>query len=137
MRFAGCWRRAARFWICWNWNGAVAKIRRWRMACSGLLNFMSDLCHVQTARASGEVGRICAELVFGYNRHPAWDDGRLQLVLSALTIWTRWKSIMPGIAACALDVIAADGSHAEKAGPCAGCAGSSSSSVCAAGWTSV
>ncbi len=42
----------------------------------GLLAFLTDLCHVQAARAAGEVGRVCAELVFGYNRHPAWDgDG--------------------------------------------------------------
>src|SRR5271157_2959954 len=34
---------------------------------AGLVNFMTDLCHVQSARASGEVARICAELVFGYN----------------------------------------------------------------------
>jgi alkylation response protein AidB-like acyl-CoA dehydrogenase len=40
---------------------------------SGLLEFLTDLCHVQSAHAAGEVGRICAELVFGYNRHPAWD----------------------------------------------------------------
>ena len=39
----------------------------------GLVAFLTDLCHVQAARAAGEVGRICAELVFGYNRHPAWD----------------------------------------------------------------
>jgi hypothetical protein len=40
---------------------------------SGLVNFLTDLCHVQTARAGGEAARICTELVFGYNRHPAWD----------------------------------------------------------------
>jgi len=39
----------------------------------GLVSFLTDLCHVQAARAAGEVGRICAELVHGYNRHPAWD----------------------------------------------------------------
>ena len=39
----------------------------------GLDQFLTDLCHVQAARAAGEVGRICAELVFGYNRHPSWD----------------------------------------------------------------
>jgi alkylation response protein AidB-like acyl-CoA dehydrogenase len=38
----------------------------------GLLTFLKDLCHVESAHAAGEVGRICAELVFGYNRHPAW-----------------------------------------------------------------
>jgi hypothetical protein len=40
---------------------------------AGLVGFLTDLCHVQAARAAGEVGRICAELVFGYNRHPAWE----------------------------------------------------------------
>ena len=90
---------------------------------SGLLNFMSDLCHVQTARASGEVGRICAELVFGYNRHPAWDAEGYSSCYRADDL-DALESIMPGIAACALDVIAADGSHVGKAGPCAGCAGS-------------
>src|SRR5664280_2200599 len=33
----------------------------------GLLNFMTDLSHVQSASAAGESARICAELVFGYN----------------------------------------------------------------------
>jgi alkylation response protein AidB-like acyl-CoA dehydrogenase len=32
----------------------------------GQLRFLTDLCHVQSARAAGEVGRICAELVHGY-----------------------------------------------------------------------
>jgi alkylation response protein AidB-like acyl-CoA dehydrogenase len=39
----------------------------------GLVEFLKDLCHVQAAHAAGEAGRICAELVFGYHRHPAWD----------------------------------------------------------------
>jgi len=30
---------------------------------------------------------------------------------------------MPGISAFAVDVVSADGSHPQKAGPCAGCAG--------------
>ena len=33
---------------------------------------------MQTARAAGEAGRICAELVYGYNRHPAWDADRYE-----------------------------------------------------------
>jgi len=32
---------------------------------------------------------------------------------------------MPGISAFAVDVIGADGSHPQKAGPCAGCEGAS------------
>ncbi len=88
----------------------------------GLVNFMTDLCHVQTARASGEVARICAELVFGYNRHPAWDaEGAhgcfLQDELEAL------EGFIPGIAACTVDLVLSDGSHPKKAGPCAKCNG--------------
>ena len=84
----------------------------------GTIRFYSDLAHVQTSRAAGEAGRICAELVYGYNRHPAWDDeGYLgcyqQDELIAL------ESIMPGIASVAVDVIGPGGSHPTKAGPCA------------------
>lgn len=90
----------------------------------GLVNFMSDLCHVQAARASGEVSRICAELVFGYNRHPAWDAEGSE------ACWHRdeldsLEGIMPGINSYAIDVIANDGSHPKKAGPCVSCAAES------------
>jgi alkylation response protein AidB-like acyl-CoA dehydrogenase len=34
----------------------------------GLVSFYTDLGQVQCARAAGEVGRVCAELVFGYRR---------------------------------------------------------------------
>jgi hypothetical protein len=89
---------------------------------AGLLNFMTDLCHVQTARASGEVARICAELVFGYNRHPAWDEEGYRGCYQELEL-DDLEGIIPGIAACAQDVIAGDGSHPRKAGPCAKCNG--------------
>jgi len=36
----------------------------------GTVQFLSDLCHTQAAKAAGEVSRISAELVFGYNCHP-------------------------------------------------------------------
>ena len=36
----------------------------------GTVNFLIDLCHVHSASAAGEVGRICAELVYGYNAEP-------------------------------------------------------------------
>lgn len=71
-----CWLLAARYQILdvleleakGPDNPAVAE------GLPGLLTFLTDLCHVQAARAAGEVGRICAELVHGYNRHPAWDE---------------------------------------------------------------
>jgi alkylation response protein AidB-like acyl-CoA dehydrogenase len=86
----------------------------------GFLNFFTDLCHVESARASGEVGRICAELVFGFNRHPAWDQEGYRGCFQAEDL-DSLEGLIPGIAACATDVIGANGSHPAKAGPCAGC----------------
>jgi len=90
----------------------------------GLVQFFTDLCHVQAARAGGEVGRICADLVFGYNRHPAWDEvGETCYQGEELDAM---EGVMPGISASARgrsDVIEADGSHPDKAGPCASFAG--------------
>jgi alkylation response protein AidB-like acyl-CoA dehydrogenase len=88
----------------------------------GLVNFLTDLCHVQSSRASGEVGRICAELVFGYDRHPSWDEP------GAHGCWHQdeldeIEGLIPGFNAYALDVIQSDGSHPQKAGPCVKCHG--------------
>lgn len=87
---------------------------------AGTLQFYCDLCHVQSARAAGEVGRICAELVFGYNRHPAWTAESCSACylsddLDAL------EGLIPGIASSArayTDVTEPGQEHAAKAGPC-------------------
>jgi len=89
----------------------------------GTLQFLSDLCHVQAASAAGEVSRICAELVFGYNCHPSWDEEEHRSCFLASEL-DEYEETMPGISAMALDVLASDGTHPQKAGPCAGCAGS-------------
>jgi alkylation response protein AidB-like acyl-CoA dehydrogenase len=89
----------------------------------GTLQFFLDLCHVQAAAAAGEVSRICAELVFGYNSHPCWDEEEHRTCFLAAEL-DDFEETMPGISAMAVDVIAADGTHPDKAGPCAGCAGS-------------
>jgi alkylation response protein AidB-like acyl-CoA dehydrogenase len=86
-------------------------------ALPGLATSLTDLCHVQSARASGEVARICAELVFGYDHHPAWDEPGTrgcwhQDELDAI------EGLIPGFNAYAFDVIQSDGSHPQKAGPC-------------------
>ena len=88
------------------------------------MQFLSDLCHTQAAQAAGEVSRICAELVFGYNEHPAWSDPSHKGCFLASEL-EDYEETMPGITAMTVDVIAADGSHPFKAGPCADCAGSS------------
>jgi len=90
----------------------------------GTVQFLSDLCHIQAAHAAGETSRICAELVFGYNRHPAWEDEAHRACFLASEL-EEYEVTMPGIAAFAVDVLAADGAHPQKAGPCAGCAGNS------------
>ncbi len=91
---------------------------------SGTVQFLSDLCHVQAAQAAGEVSRICAELVFGYNEHPAWDRRGCSTCFSGDEL-DELEETMPGIAAIAIDVVNSGGSHPPKAGPCAGCAGAS------------
>ncbi len=86
----------------------------------GLLAFYTDLCHVQSASAAGEVGRICAELVFGYNRHPAWDTEGCATCYQGGEL-DGMESLIPGISSIARgysDVIEADGAHPQKAGPC-------------------
>ena len=88
----------------------------------GTLNFFTDLCHIQAARSAGEVGRICAELVFGYNRHPAWDEEGYKGCYRSDEL-DSLEGLIPGISSCASDVVGEDGSHPVKAGPCASCKG--------------
>jgi alkylation response protein AidB-like acyl-CoA dehydrogenase len=88
----------------------------------GTVQFLSDLCHTQAAAAAGEVSRICAELVFGYNPHPGWDEEEHRNCFLASEL-DEFEETMPGISAIALDVLTADGAHPQKAGPCAACAG--------------
>jgi len=88
---------------------------------AGTLGFLTDLCHVQAARAAGEVGRICASLVFGYNRHPSWESDACNTCYQAGDL-EAMESLIPGIGSMArgyTDVIETNGSHPEKAGPCA------------------
>lgn len=87
----------------------------------GTVQFLSDLCHTQAAQAAGEVSRICAELVFGYNSHPSWDEEGCAGCYQAQEL-DDLEQTMPGISAFAVDVVASNGSHPQKAGPCAGCA---------------
>ena len=86
----------------------------------GTLAYFMDLCHVMSARAAGEVGRICAELVYGYNRHPAWDNASCTSCYEASEL-EELESIMAGIgsvAAVSGDVLQGGKSIAPKAGPC-------------------
>jgi alkylation response protein AidB-like acyl-CoA dehydrogenase len=84
---------------------------------AGFVNFFSDLCHVQAARGAGEVGRICAELVYGFNRHPDWCRDAMEICFQGEQL-DAMECIIPGIAGYAKDAVEADGSHSSKAGPC-------------------
>ncbi len=91
----------------------------------GTLDFLTDLCHVQSARAAGEVSRICAELVHGYNRHPAWDETSCHACYCAAELESL-EGIIPGIdgSARAYSDVSEEGeSHPLKAGPCVRFAG--------------
>jgi alkylation response protein AidB-like acyl-CoA dehydrogenase len=87
---------------------------------AGLVEFLSDLSHVQAARAAGEVGRIAADLVNGYNRHPKWDAEGCASCYGIGEL-ASLDQLIPGIDSMAGsygDLIAVDGSHRAKAGPC-------------------
>jgi hypothetical protein len=104
-----CWLLAARSQILENAPRADAQ------------DFASDLCHVQAARSAGAVATLCAELVFGYRSHPAWNAEGCSACYQADDLDTL-EGWIPGLASSARahdDVIESDGSHAAKAGPCA------------------
>ncbi|MGA2865894.1 MAG: acyl-CoA dehydrogenase family protein [Verrucomicrobiota bacterium] len=91
----------------------------------GFVSFFTDLCHVQCARAAGEVGRICAELVYGYNRHPAWDQASCQARYDAEELESL-EGIIPGIDSAAragAEVAEPGEGRPGKAGPCVRFAG--------------
>lgn len=117
-----CWLLAARQFILdvveletkGAGNPAVAD------GLAGTVGFFTDLCHVQCARTAGEVGRICAEIVFGYNQHPAWTQESCRACFGAEDL-DQLEGIIPGIAGAARTVsdVAEEGeAHPPKAGPC-------------------
>ena len=86
----------------------------------GLLGFYSDLSHVQVARACGEAGRICAELVYGYSKHPSWEDSSNGCCYQADAV-EGLDAVIAGFGAGASaygDVLDKNESKPHKAGPC-------------------
>ena len=72
------------------------------------VNFVNEFDPaVLPAQAAGEVSRICAELVFGYNAHPSWADEAHKGCFLASEL-EFYEETMPGIAALAVDVLDAD-----------------------------
>lgn len=83
--------------------------------------FRFDLSHVYAAHAAAVAGATCAELVFGYRRHLAWDAEGCATCYGG-DVLDELEGIIPGIAFGARtigDVVESDGAHPAKAGPCA------------------
>ena len=117
-----CWLLAARQFILdvaeleakGPRNPAVAE------GLDGTVAFLNDLAHVQAARTAGEVSRIATEIVFGYNRHPAWDETSCHSCYRADEL-VSLEGLIPGIegTARAYSDVAEEGEdHPCKAGPC-------------------
>jgi hypothetical protein len=80
----------------------------------------SDLCFVYAAREAASAGAACAELVFGYRRHPTWDAAGCAACYTSEEL-DGLEGVIPGFASGArttIDIIENDGSHPVKRGPC-------------------
>ncbi len=116
-----CWLLASRFQVL----DVVELAERGRdnpllaEGLAGFVNGFTDLCHVQAATAAGEVGRICAELVYGYNRHPAWDAAGRDACYHSDELEVL-EGLIPGISgtAPAFTDVADENELPAKAGPC-------------------
>jgi alkylation response protein AidB-like acyl-CoA dehydrogenase len=122
-----CWLLAARQFILDVIELETQGARNPALAgeLAGTVPFFTDLCHVQAARAAGETGRICAEIVHGYNRHPAWDQPGCNTCYQAGEL-AALESFIPGMDASARaysDVAESGQAHPPKAGPCVQCEG--------------
>jgi alkylation response protein AidB-like acyl-CoA dehydrogenase len=85
----------------------------------GYVRFLTDLCHVQVAASAGEVGRICSELVYGYNRHPAWDQEGCEACYQTSEL-DALEGLIPGISGTAANYtdVVEEEFVPHKAGPC-------------------
>ena len=87
---------------------------------AGTVDFFTNLAHVQSARAAGEVSRVTTELIYGYNRHPAWDEASCHACYCAEELESL-EGLIPGIDGAArayADVAETGQEHPCKAGPC-------------------
>ncbi len=120
-RSAGCSRRATRCSTCSSSPKRARPTPPWPTRCraSWASSPTSATCRRRAPPARWAAS--CAELVFGYRRHPAWDEDGCRTCHQADEL-EALEEFIPGIAGTARalgDVIEADGSHPAKAGPCA------------------
>ena len=116
-----CWLLAARCQILdvLQLEREGAKQSALAAALPGYLQFFTDLCHVSPLAPPARSVGSCAELVYGYVRHPSWEPA-CEACVQADEI-DCLEGLIPGISFGARipdDVLEADGTHAAKAGPC-------------------
>ncbi len=110
-----CWLLATRYFILDVMELASRASEDRQLA--GLAEFFTDLCHVESARAAGEVGRICSQLIFGYKAHPSWEPGEQEA--SSGEELLEIENLIPGMAGLAAGAAGTTCVHVPKAGPCA------------------
>ncbi len=108
-----CWLLATRYFIL-DVMELVSRAAEDRQL-AGLADFFTDLCHVQSARAAGEVGRICSQLIFGYKAHPSWEPGEQEAYSGEELL--EIETLIPGVAEAGARTSGAARMHAPKAGP--------------------
>lgn len=93
-----CWLLAARQWILDVTELAMRGPANPGLAdgLPGTVSFFTNLAGVQSARAAGETGRICAELVYGYKPYPVWSGDTAQACCNADALPAP-EGVLPGI----------------------------------------
>jgi alkylation response protein AidB-like acyl-CoA dehydrogenase len=85
---------------------------------AGTVEFLTNLCHIQASRAAGEVSRICSDLVYGYLRHPSWDQAEDCSTCFHEDELQQIEGLVPGASSFTAEFFRSDGTHSTKAGPC-------------------
>ena len=117
-----CWLLASRQQILDVVNLGTSEQARASIAeeLPGAHGFLTLLCHVQAARAGGEVSRICTDLVFGYSSHPEWTEQACAACYGATEL-DELEGVIPGISSGARGTPSFHEdaqAHPIKAGPC-------------------
>ena len=69
-------------------------------------------------RPSAGARSLASELVFGYMRHPSWDNAHECTSCFGQEELQQIESLIPGASGFTSEYILEDGSHSTKAGPC-------------------
>lgn len=94
-------------------------------ALDGYLSFYFNLAHIHSAKAASISSGLCAEVLYGYRRHPSWDNASTACCFDCGEPQAL-ETYMAGFSSAvndSLEVRSTKGEHPVKAGPCATSAG--------------